>query len=258
MLTGQHPFGRETALQTLSAIMETDPAPMGRLNPRVPAPLRWSVERCLNKTPGARYASTRDLAGELRTLQTHLPELISGTAPSPRLSLKSRYLRATLITIGALLVLCPSIYLLLFSGSRMNRSGDGTRPAQKEPEEQAVFQLGLFSKKILLDREKYKGFPISLDIQNAALRDVMNFFSEVSGRSIILDPQTGWEQYRLSTKLTEVPWDQALDLTCRMNGLGYVIEGKVIRVAPASNLERELEKLQRVIEQQRPPSQTTQ
>jgi serine/threonine protein kinase len=74
MLGGKHPFERPSSAETLSAIIRDEPTPIAALNPGVPVPLRWILERCLSKDPGGRYASTQDLARELRTLLEHLPE----------------------------------------------------------------------------------------------------------------------------------------------------------------------------------------
>ncbi len=78
--TGKPPFRRATAAQTLAAIIADEPDPIAAANPAVPAPLRWIVERCHAKEPQERYASTEDLARELRTLREHLSEATSGPA----------------------------------------------------------------------------------------------------------------------------------------------------------------------------------
>jgi eukaryotic-like serine/threonine-protein kinase len=66
MATGQRPFQRKSAVETLAAIINDPPEPVDRSNPRVPGPVRWIVGRCLAKDPLARYASTHDLAQELK------------------------------------------------------------------------------------------------------------------------------------------------------------------------------------------------
>jgi type IV pilus assembly protein PilQ len=43
----------------------------------------------------------------------------------------------------------------------------------------------------------------------------------------------------VTLKLNEVPWDQALDLILKTNGLGYTLEDNVIRIARVSDLQRE-------------------
>jgi hypothetical protein len=71
MLTGQRAFSRSSAAETFSAILRDDPRPVDEINPSVPQPLRWILERCLAKAPRDRYASTRDLARDLQTLRDH-------------------------------------------------------------------------------------------------------------------------------------------------------------------------------------------
>ncbi len=74
MAAGKRAFRRDTSAETLVAIIRDEPQPLGQLNSRIPAPLRWIVERCLAKNPEERYASTRDLARDLATLREHLGE----------------------------------------------------------------------------------------------------------------------------------------------------------------------------------------
>ena len=80
MLTGRRAFSRPTAVETLSAIIRDDPPPIGQLNPSVPAPVRWIVDRCLAKSPADRYGSTRDLARDLASARDHFSELTSSGA----------------------------------------------------------------------------------------------------------------------------------------------------------------------------------
>ncbi len=75
MATGQRAFKGETLAETLVAILERDPEPATQLCPSFPAPARWIVDRCLEKDPADRYASTLDLARELRSVREHLSEV---------------------------------------------------------------------------------------------------------------------------------------------------------------------------------------
>lgn len=79
MLSGKKPFARNTAVQSLSAIIQDDPEPLQTLSPQSPAPLRWIIDRCLSKDPVERYASTRDLARELQSIRDHFSDLTSST-----------------------------------------------------------------------------------------------------------------------------------------------------------------------------------
>jgi TolB protein len=65
----------------MAAIIREEPESLGRVAPAAPAPDRWIVERCLQKDPDDRYASTRDLARELGDLRDHFSEIDrSGTS----------------------------------------------------------------------------------------------------------------------------------------------------------------------------------
>ena len=102
MLTGQRAFNRPTAVETLSAIIRDEPTPIGQLNPSVPVPIRWIVDRCLAKTPADRYGSTRDLARDLASVRDHFSELTSSgatavSAPTPAARLKRREIVAWLL-----------------------------------------------------------------------------------------------------------------------------------------------------------------
>jgi hypothetical protein len=74
MLAGVQPFQRATAAETMAAVIRDEPDDLARRNPKVPAPLRWIVERCLAKDPEERFASTRDLARDLAAVRDHLSE----------------------------------------------------------------------------------------------------------------------------------------------------------------------------------------
>jgi len=80
MATGKRAFQRASAPQTLTAIIQEEPESVGALNPKVPVPLRWVIERCLAKTPRDRYASTEDLARDLATVRDRLSEATSAAA----------------------------------------------------------------------------------------------------------------------------------------------------------------------------------
>jgi serine/threonine protein kinase len=69
MVTGQRPFQRNTAAETLVAILREQAEPIGVQNRDAPAPLCWAIERCLAKEPDKRYVSTRDLARELAAIR---------------------------------------------------------------------------------------------------------------------------------------------------------------------------------------------
>src|SRR5207344_2142027 len=62
MLSGQPAFRRETAADTMSAILHEQPAELSTKERRIPTPIMRIVERCLEKAPAMRFHSTEDLA----------------------------------------------------------------------------------------------------------------------------------------------------------------------------------------------------
>jgi len=80
MATGKRAFQRSTHAETLTAIIREDIEPVAQINASVPAPFRWVIERCLQKDPEERYASTRDLARDIRGVKEHLSEAVTGVS----------------------------------------------------------------------------------------------------------------------------------------------------------------------------------
>jgi predicted ATPase len=74
MLTSKRPFERATPMKSLAAVIREEPASVIELNPQVPSPLRWILERCLAKSPDSRYGSTRELASDLALVRDHFSE----------------------------------------------------------------------------------------------------------------------------------------------------------------------------------------
>jgi eukaryotic-like serine/threonine-protein kinase len=112
LVTGRRAFQKETVAQTLAAILQDEPEAIPTLNPRVPVPLRWLVDRCLAKDPRQRYESTTDLARELRTLRDRLSEFSTGSdvaAPAtPR--------RRPILVVAAAVALSAAVAIGAFAG----------------------------------------------------------------------------------------------------------------------------------------------
>jgi serine/threonine protein kinase len=123
MLTGRRAFAGETVAQTLAAILDDEPEPMAKLNPRIPAPLRWAVERCLAKDARQRYDATGDLARELRTLRDRLPEF---TTPSATDAPPSRR-RTALLVAASLSIVAAAFGATVALSDSGDRGIDGYR-----------------------------------------------------------------------------------------------------------------------------------
>ena len=84
--------------------------------------------------------------------------------------------------------------------------------------------------------KRFTGAPVSLDFQGADLKAVIRTFAEISGLNIVVDPDVDGE---VDVRLTDVPWDQALDIILRTNQLEYRVDDTVIRIAPRAVLIKE-------------------
>ena len=83
---------------------------------------------------------------------------------------------------------------------------------------------------------KYHGQRISMDFKDADLTNVFRIIAEVSNLNIITSDDV---KGKVSLRLVNVPWDQALDIVLRSKSLGAAQEGNVLRIAPLSSLRKE-------------------
>ncbi len=105
MATGKRAFQRATGIETLSAILKEEPAPLTSVSQEAPEPLEWIVRRCLAKEPDERYHSTRDLARDLANLRDRAT--LASTASAGGVSARPRRARIGLwigIAAGAVAV----------------------------------------------------------------------------------------------------------------------------------------------------------
>lgn len=94
----------------------------------------------------------------------------------------------------------------------------------------------------------YTGEPLSLNLKDADIKDVLRTFAQLTGLNIAIDPTvTG----SVTVDFVDVPWDQALEVILRQNSLAYVLEGNVMRVGTATRLSEEAESNRRLSEQER-------
>jgi type II secretory pathway component GspD/PulD (secretin) len=75
-----------------------------------------------------------------------------------------------------------------------------------------------------------------MDFKDADINNLLRIIAEVSGMNVVAGGDvTG----KVSVRLVNVEWQQALDVILRINGMGYEIDGNIIRVAPQAKLAAE-------------------
>jgi type IV pilus assembly protein PilQ len=84
--------------------------------------------------------------------------------------------------------------------------------------------------------KNYTGQKISLDFKDADIKNVFRLLAEVSGLNIVV---TADVNRRVTLRLLEVPWDQAMDLIISTNGLDKEQIGNVVRISTANTFKAE-------------------
>ena len=74
----------------------------------------------------------------------------------------------------------------------------------------------------------YRGAPISMDLANADIKDVLRTFAQLTGLEITTDPDV---QGTVNVHVQDMPWDQALDGILRENGLTWKLEGNRMHIS---------------------------
>ncbi len=93
--------------------------------------------------------------------------------------------------------------------------------------------------------EKYSGEIISLKFKDADLRDVILFLGEFANLNVVFDPEV---KGTVTCNLEDVPWDQALDIILRINRMGKILDGNVLRIAPVGAITREADEQRKLTE----------
>jgi len=96
---------------------------------------------------------------------------------------------------------------------------------------------------ITLSREvataaSFKGKKITIDIQDADIINVIRLIGDVSGKNVVIGEDV---KGKVTVKLKNVPWDQALDVVLKTKDLGREERGGIIRVVPQAKLDAERE-----------------
>lgn len=116
------------------------------------------------------------------------------------------------------------------------------RPRVATYEEESTASYGLeaarSTRAIAAQRARYTGRRISLDLKDADIQNVLRLLADVSKLNIVASDDV---KGKITIKLRNVPWDQALDIILRAKQLDKTRNGNIIRVAPIETLRREEE-----------------
>jgi len=121
-----------------------------------------------------------------------------------------------------------------------------TSPAAMVEQAPPATSLAGTTTEVQTEERRFTGEPISLELKDADIKDVLRTFAKITGLNIVVDPDvTG----SVTVNLENVPWDQCLDIVLRINRLDYVVENNVLRVAKVERLTQEKQALAALREQ---------
>ena len=79
---------------------------------------------------------------------------------------------------------------------------------------------------------------ITVDLKDAEIVNVIRLLSEVSGENIITSDEV---KGKVTMRLRNVPWDKALDTILKIKGFDKVKQNNILRIAPATVIQKERE-----------------
>jgi len=94
-------------------------------------------------------------------------------------------------------------------------------------------------------KKLYFGQPVSLDLKDADIHNVLRLLGDVSKLNIVATDDV---QGKVTLRLFDVPWDQALDIILQVMNLESAQDGNVIRISTVKRLREEREELRRAQE----------
>jgi type IV pilus assembly protein PilQ len=89
---------------------------------------------------------------------------------------------------------------------------------------------------LVVGETHYIGRRISLDFQQADISNVLRLIAEVSGFNMVVGEGV---KSKVTMKLVSVPWDQALDMILKMNGLGKIRQGNILWIDSLANIAKQ-------------------
>lgn len=85
---------------------------------------------------------------------------------------------------------------------------------------------------------RHVGRKISLDFQDAEISDIIRLIAEVSTLNIVVGEEV---KGKMTLKLANVPWDQALDTILKVNTLGQQRDGNIIVISTLASITQRQE-----------------
>jgi type IV pilus assembly protein PilQ len=132
-----------------------------------------------------------------------------------------------------------------FFGPEKSRAEEETAQAVAPPAEEVPIDLNFRRQTVDEGRPQYSGEPYDFSFKNADISNILKFIAKVSGLNMVINPNvTG----KFTCELVQVPWDQALEIMLKVNGLDMIQEGNILRIGKVEDLAQEAKRRQELRE----------
>lgn len=137
MLSGAHPFQRDTSAETMTAILREDPPEVSVTGAHLSPALDRVVRHCLEKTPNERFHSARDLIFDLESVSgSSAPHASGVVAALPKE-------RKPAVWIGGVALAAAAALAAAFFAGRITGGGGAHAPATHSSFQQITYLPGV-------------------------------------------------------------------------------------------------------------------
>jgi type IV pilus assembly protein PilQ len=209
--------------------------------PPAPVTARASRPAASPNTSAAPTSAAPD-AKEFVFMEPSYQPKAGGVTPPPRV-MEAAATMAALRPDSLMLPANASLQDAAASAQPAPKSEAAAQPAQSKSSAKPAINMAAeqqqqMSQTAPLTGKRYTGEPISVNLKDVDLKDFFRLIHEISGLNIVLDPNVHGS---LTIVLDDVPWDQALDIVLKNNGLDRQLEGNVLRIATVDTMRKEAE-----------------
>ncbi len=160
-----------------------------------------------------------------------LPEKLTRRLDVTDFSTPAQYIDFYAVNTGARLAITASGYYEHLAYQAGNKYTVELKPLSEDEAEEAR-----------RDEYGYSGEKLSLNFQNIEVRAVLQLIADFTGLNIVASDSV---KGNITLRLKNVPWDQALDIILKTQGLGMRKSGNVVLIAPNTELAaREKQEMQ--------------